>query len=105
MYKNLCGQLGRWRSSVGLYYILIATNTLRQSYIASAVPEILTPYHRSLQMHTDIVDLLRSHSVTFEASRDALSQWVAEPFLEDDGWDNHWEDLCEAEIDRWNVGK
>ena len=56
-------------------------------------------------MHKDIVDQLRSHTVTFEASRDALSRWVAEPFLEDGGWDNYWEDLCEAEIDRWNVGK
>jgi len=72
---------------------------------ASSVPDILTPYHRSLRMHADIVDLLRPHSASFEASRNALTQWVAEPFLEEEGWDNYWEDLCEAEIDRWNVGK
>lgn len=56
-------------------------------------------------MHVDIVTLLRPHKATFEASRDALSQWVAEPFLEDGGWDNYWQDLCEAEIDRWATSK
>ncbi|TCD61416.1 hypothetical protein EIP91_008450 [Steccherinum ochraceum] len=72
---------------------------------ASSVSDILTPYSRSLEMHKDIVNLLRSHSIKFEVSRDAMSRWVAQPWLEDAGWDNYWEDLCEAEIDRWNVGK
>jgi len=69
---------------------------------ASSVPDILNPYHRSLQMHIDIVDLLRSHSVSFEASRNAVSQWVSQPFLADNGWEAYWEDLCAVEIDRWN---
>ncbi|KAF8201596.1 hypothetical protein BJ912DRAFT_945834 [Pholiota molesta] len=51
----------------------------------SRVPAIIKPYHRSLAMHTEIVDELRSHSITFEKSRDALNKW----------------DICEAEVERW----
>ncbi|KAL6309024.1 hypothetical protein BKA93DRAFT_724153 [Sparassis latifolia] len=68
----------------------------------SSVPEILIPYHRSLEMHIELVDTLRSHDVTFEASRYAIAQWVAQPHLEEGSWDAQWEDLCAAEIDRWN---
>jgi len=68
---------------------------------ATSVPDILSPYHRSLQMHIDIVDLLRPHSTTFEVSREAISKWAAQPFLVDDGWEARWEDICVAEIDRW----
>ncbi len=53
-------------------------------------------------MHIEIVDILRSHSVSFEASRDAIARWVAQAHLEEGGWDAQWEDLCEAEIERWN---
>ncbi|KAI0080614.1 hypothetical protein K474DRAFT_1657767 [Panus rudis PR-1116 ss-1] len=69
---------------------------------ASEIPDILIPYHRSLQMHMDIVELLRTHSVPFDLSRDAITRWVSQPFLEEDGWEAKWEDLCEAEIERWN---
>ncbi|GBE82368.1 hypothetical protein SCP_0407520 [Sparassis crispa] len=68
----------------------------------SSVPEILIPYHRSLEMHIELVDTLRSHDVTFEASRYAIAQWVVQPHLEEGSWDAQWEDLCAAEIDRWN---
>ncbi|KAH9951291.1 hypothetical protein B0H21DRAFT_275286 [Amylocystis lapponica] len=71
----------------------------------SAVPEILVPYHRSLEMHIELVDLLRSHDVSFEVSRQAIAQWVAQPCLEDGSWDARWEDLCAIEIDRWNGPK
>ena len=70
--------------------------------IATALPNILVPYHRSLHMHIELVETLRSHSVKFEVSRDAINRWVTQPYLQEDGWDAFWEDLCEAEIDRWN---
>lgn len=66
------------------------------------MPAILIPYHRSLEMHVELVDVLRSHSVLFEVSREAISKWVAQPYLEEGSWDAQWEDLCEAEIDRWD---
>lgn len=67
----------------------------------SRVPAIIKPYHRSLAMHIEIVDELRSHSITFEKSRDALNKWVEQPWLEDAGWEAVWEDICEAEVERW----
>ena len=56
-------------------------------------------------MHIELVDLLRSHTVSFETSRDALAKWVTQPHLEEGSWDAQWEDLCEAEIDRWDGTK
>ena len=75
----------------------------RSSHVlaASSIPEILMPYHRSLEMHTELVQSLRSHSTAFEASRVAIAQWVAQPYLEEGSWDATWEDLCEAEVERW----
>lgn len=70
-----------------------------------SVPVMLIPYHRSLQMHSEIVSTLRSHSVSFEVSREAISRWIAQPHLEEDGWEARWEDLCEVEIERWNGTK
>lgn len=70
-----------------------------------SIPAILVPYHRSLEMHKEIVDTLRSHSVSFEVSREAISNWVAQPHLEDVSWEAQWEDLCEVEIERWNSAK
>lgn len=69
---------------------------------ATTLPDVLIPYHRSLHMHIEIVNTLRSHSVKFEVSREAINRWVTQPFLQEDGWEAFWEDLCEAEIDRWN---
>ena len=71
----------------------------------TSVPVILKPYHRSLEMHADLVNILRSHSVSFEVSRDAIAQWVAQPHLEEGSWDAAWEDLCAAEIDKWDSNK
>jgi len=65
------------------------------------VPEILIPYHRSLQTHTDLVNILRKHSVSFEDSRDAIEKWATQPELEELGWSAKWEDLCAVEVDRW----
>ncbi|KAA1474887.1 hypothetical protein DENSPDRAFT_394263 [Dentipellis sp. KUC8613] len=66
------------------------------------IPDILHPYHRSLRLHGELVNSLRSHSVSFEVSRDAMARWVEQPWLEEDGWDGKWEDLCSAEIERWD---
>ena len=66
---------------------------------------ILVHYHRSLQMHAEIVDTLRSHSVSFEVSRQSLSRWIAQPHLEENSWEAEWEELCEAEVERWNSTK
>lgn len=71
----------------------------------SAIPSLLTPYHRSLDTHLALVDILRSHSVSFEDARDALAKWAEQPWLEDDGWEAVWEDLCAAEVERWDVSK
>ena len=62
---------------------------------------ILPPYHRSLAMHTQLVDKLRSNSVSFEESREAITKWVEQPWLEDLGWNAKWEDICAVEVDRW----
>lgn len=70
-----------------------------------SVPDILVPYHRSLTMHAELVEILRSHQVTFEVSRQAIAQWVAQPHLEDGSWEAQWEDLCAVEIERWNSPK
>jgi len=64
------------------------------------IPEILPLYHRSLTLHAELVDKLRSHSITFEDSRDVINEWVQQPWLEG-GWDAAWEDLCEAEVEKW----
>ncbi|KAI0797853.1 hypothetical protein C8Q75DRAFT_801766 [Abortiporus biennis] len=72
---------------------------------ATEVPQILKPYNRSLKMHEDLVDILRSHSVTYDISRDAIAKWVSQPELEEGSWDAQWEDLCSVEIERWNNGR
>ncbi|KAJ3741855.1 hypothetical protein DFH05DRAFT_1502906 [Lentinula detonsa] len=69
---------------------------------ASSIPEILIHYHRSLNEHIMLVNILRSHSVSFDESREAISKWAEQPWLEENGWDAKWEDLCSVEIDRWN---
>lgn len=70
--------------------------------VASSIPEILKPYHRALDGHVTLVNTLRSHSVSFEESRDAITKWAEQPWLEEYGWEAKWEDLCSVEIDRWN---
>ncbi|KAF8163139.1 hypothetical protein B0H34DRAFT_309315 [Crassisporium funariophilum] len=65
------------------------------------IAELLQPYHRSLNLHIELVEVLRSHSISFEDSRDAVNKWVEQPWLEDAGWKAVWEDICEAEVERW----
>ena len=65
------------------------------------IPDLLVPYHRSLEEHADMIQRLRSHSLSFEESRLIVSEWAAQTDLEDEGWDARWNDLCAAEIDRW----
>ncbi|KAI0047959.1 hypothetical protein FA95DRAFT_1558488 [Auriscalpium vulgare] len=69
----------------------------------SSIASILRPYRRSLDLHTRLVDILRPHSVSFKDARSAIQQWVEEAPLEDENWDAKWEDLCIAEIDRWDA--
>ena len=69
---------------------------------ASTVPNILRPYHRSLHEHIALVAILRSHSAPFEDSRRAIAKWAEQAWLEDSSWDAQWEDLCAAEVDKWN---
>ncbi|EIW85391.1 hypothetical protein CONPUDRAFT_87845 [Coniophora puteana RWD-64-598 SS2] len=69
----------------------------------TSVSDILLPYHRSLNMHIEIVESLRPHSATFEVSKDAIRKWVDQPFLEDESWDAIWEDLCAVEVHRWDT--
>ncbi|KAK1224471.1 hypothetical protein PQX77_012645 [Marasmius sp. AFHP31] len=68
----------------------------------SSVPDILHPYHRSLNEHIALVNILRSHSIPFEDSRKAIAKWAEQAWFEDSSWDAQWEDLCAAEVDRWN---
>ncbi len=68
----------------------------------TSISDILWPYRRSLEMHADLLDKLRSHDVSFETSRKIANTWVEQPHLEEDSWDAKWEDLCEVEIDRWD---
>jgi len=71
----------------------------------SSVSAILVPYHRSLETHTELVNTLRRHSISFEDSRAAIAKWVEQPWLEEDGWDARWEDLCAVEVERWDSPK
>ncbi|KAK7440203.1 hypothetical protein VKT23_017145 [Stygiomarasmius scandens] len=72
---------------------------------ATSISEILVSYHRSLENHRVLVDTLRCHSVSFEDSRDALSNWAQQSWLEDSGWDAKWEDICAIEVERWSAAR
>ncbi|KAK7023917.1 hypothetical protein R3P38DRAFT_1079250 [Favolaschia claudopus] len=69
----------------------------------TSLPNLLIPYHRSLATHLELVDILRSHSVSFEDARDALANWAEQPWLEEDSWEAVWEDLCAVEVEKWDV--
>jgi hypothetical protein len=68
----------------------------------TSVSDILWPYRRSVELHVELLDTLRSHEVSFEISRKVANTWAEQPYLEDDGWDARWEELCQVEIDRWD---
>jgi len=67
----------------------------------TSISDILWPYRRSLELHVELLDTLRSHDVPFETSRKVANTWVEQPHLEDDSWGAKWEALCEVEVDRW----
>lgn len=67
----------------------------------TTMADIVIPYRRSLDSHIKIVSLLRNHSTPFEQSREAINQWVMQPVLQEDGWAARWEDVCNAEVERW----
>ena len=69
----------------------------------TAIPLLLFPFHRSLELQGHLVDSLRSHSVSFEESKAIASNWVTQPFLEEDPWTLDWEDICAVEVERWNA--
>lgn len=75
---------------------------LSKLFAVTSVSAILVPYHRSLNDHIELVNILRPHSVSFEISRDAVAKWVAQPWLEDYGWSAQWEDIFAAEVERWD---
>jgi len=72
-------------------------------YAVLSLSGLTTPYHRSFALHKELVDTLRSHTVSFEESRSAISQWVEQPYLRDEGWHEKWEDLCEVEVEKWDA--
>ncbi len=74
-----------------------------QQIQSPAFQQCSNPYHRSLAFHAELVDELRSHTITFEKSREIVNKWVEQPWLEDTGWEAAWEDICEAEVERWGA--
>lgn len=70
---------------------------------ATSMPQIARAYHRSYHMHSEIVGTLRPHSISFETSRQEINKWVAQPHLEETSWEAEWEDLCQCEVDKWQV--
>lgn len=71
--------------------------------LVTTIPQIVRAYHRSYHTHSEIVETLRPHSVSFETSRQEINRWVTQPHLEETSWDAEWEDLCQVEVDRWQV--
>ena len=86
--------------------IWYAVNYISSRYIlnlllVTSIAGILRAYNRSLEQHAEFAERLRPHSISFEESREIVHQWAKEHFLEEEGWDAKWEDLCLAEIDKW----
>jgi hypothetical protein len=63
------------------------------------IPAILPLYHRSLALHLELVGKFRSHSITFE---EAINQWAQQAWLEEEGWNSAWEDLCRKMVAKEN---
>ena len=87
-----------------VWYALTRLNVdcdLSTIVIVTRIAELLPPYNRSLNIHIELVDVLRSHLVTFEESRDAINKWVEQAELEDTAWKAVWEDICEVEVEHW----
>ncbi|KAG7452854.1 uncharacterized protein BT62DRAFT_879574 [Guyanagaster necrorhizus] len=67
----------------------------------TSLPDILPTYHRELIIHMELVEVLRSHSISFDDSRNAITKWAEQLWIEVSGWEAKWEDVCAAEVDRW----
>lgn len=102
--RSQCGQVGPWKSLVrsSTWRHPCPFGNITQLWPVTSISDILWPYRRSLEQHIGLLDALRSHNVSFEASRKVANTWVEQPHLEDEGWDIRWEPLCEVEIDRWD---
>ena len=86
-----------------VWYVLLRPTCagLRKCSLVTSVSDILLPYRRSLELHVELLDTLRTHDVAFETARKTANTWVQQPCLEDDSWDTKWEAFCEVEVDRW----
>jgi len=71
-------------------------------WAVTSIPALLIPYHRSLHLHKQIIEDVRSHSTPFEKSKEAINKWADQPFVSEDGWDAKWEDICALEVERWD---
>lgn len=97
--KSHSGRRGHLRSLVRFtnrHFIKLGSFSL-----VTSISDILIPYHRSLNSYIGIVNTLRSHSVSYETSKDAVNMWVAQIWLQEDGWKARWEDICNAEVEGW----
>lgn len=98
--RNLYGLRGRWknlvRRSMQHWPMIYPSHEL-----VTSVSDIIIPYHRSLNSHMEIVDALRSHFASFQESREAIDRWIAQPWLQEEGWEAKWEDICSVEVERW----
>lgn len=86
----------------GMYYLIWLDFSSNNRFLVTSITTLLPPYHRSLDLHVKLVATLRSHSVSFEDSRNAISKWIEQPWLEGTSWDAKWEDICDTEVERWD---
>ncbi|TFK67921.1 hypothetical protein BDN72DRAFT_842518 [Pluteus cervinus] len=71
----------------------------------TAIGSIIPPYHRSLHDHMELVDTFRPHATSFEVGRGIIAKWIEQPWLEEGGWPQKWEDICAVEVEHWNKVK
>ena len=67
------------------------------------VPAIVVYYHRSLESHTHLVNVIEDDTLQFEKARDAIQLWASQPDLSEGGWMVEWEELCAVEVGRWEA--
>ena len=82
--------------------ITVCLEALAKHFVVVSVPAIFVPYHRSLHLHKQLLESVRSHSTPFEKAKEAVTKWAQQPFLVDDGWNAKWDDLCDVEVERWD---
>src|ERR1700761_945151 len=64
------------------YHELLGGAGLRKYSPVTSMSDILWPYRRSLELHVELLDTLRTHDVSFETSRKTANTWVEQPCLE-----------------------